>query len=70
MWLAFLPRVQEVKIAYVSPEAEKFDEDSCYVCHFIQQSTKTVQKQEKLLCSTPVQNQFSLTIPSFDVVCN
>jgi len=44
VWLAFLPRAQEVKIAYVSPETEQFDKGFCYVCHFIQQSAKTVLK--------------------------
>jgi hypothetical protein len=42
VWLAFLPRAQEVKIAYVSPETEKFDKGLSYVCHFIQQNGKTV----------------------------
>jgi hypothetical protein len=37
VWLAFLPRAQEVKIAYVNPEAVQFDKSFCYICHFIQQ---------------------------------
>jgi len=37
VWLAFLPRAQEVKIVYVNPEAEEFDNSFCYVCHFMQQ---------------------------------
>jgi len=42
LWLTFLPRAQEVKIAHVSPETEKFDKGFCYVCHFKQQSAKTL----------------------------
>jgi hypothetical protein len=41
VWLTFLPCVQEVKFAHVSPETEQFDQGFCYVCHFIQQNAKT-----------------------------
>jgi len=30
VWLAFLPRAQEVKIAYISPEIEQFDKVESY----------------------------------------